>query len=59
MVKIIAHSCIDTQQDQMYGKQMRVMNHASGKGAYKDRYRCTSCGQLVSINLNTKLNIRK
>lgn len=35
--------CKNQFQDERYGKQKRVMNHAPSKGSQKDRYRCTSC----------------
>jgi hypothetical protein len=36
-------TCIHTGQDELYGKGMRLMNHASAKGAKPKRYRCTIC----------------
>lgn len=35
--------CQSNFQDQLYGKNMRIANAAEGKGAQKDRYRCSTC----------------
>lgn len=35
--------CISEFQDKTYGKNKRVANHASSKGAMKCRYRCATC----------------
>lgn len=40
---IVNCSCPNEFQDETYGKNKRVANHAPSKGAQKDRYRCTSC----------------
>lgn len=36
-------NCKSSFQDEKYGNDMRVMNHAPNKGSAKDRYRCTVC----------------
>lgn len=36
-------NCKNEFQDNTYGKQNRVWNHAPGKGAKPKRYRCTIC----------------
>lgn len=35
--------CESSFQDSLYGKDMRVMNHADSKGSQPNRYRCTVC----------------
>ena len=45
-VKIEFHGCENRGQDEMYGPQMRVWNHAPGQKNVKlGRFRCTVCGQ--------------
>jgi len=46
---IITCSCPNPYQDQLYGKNKRVANPAEGKGAHRNRVRCTSC-QAESTN---------
>jgi len=36
-------TCVNAQQDALYGKGRRLFNHAPAKGAKPHRYRCTSC----------------
>lgn len=42
---ITACSCQHEFQDANYGKNQRVMNQASKKGAFPKNYRCTVCGK--------------
>jgi hypothetical protein len=35
--------CDSEYQDGLYGKDMRVANHAPSKGAAENRYRCATC----------------
>lgn len=41
--RIVKCDCPNPFQDQRYGKNMRVANHAPSKGAQVNRYRCSSC----------------
>ena len=43
-------SCESEYQDKMYGKRMRVWNHAPMKRSRPKRYRCTICGREQEFN---------
>jgi hypothetical protein len=36
-------NCKNEQQDDLYGKNYRLFNHAPSKGSKPKRYRCTVC----------------
>ena len=36
-------TCVNEQQDALYGRGIRLWNHAPSKGAKPKRFRCTSC----------------
>lgn len=40
--QILNHNCQNAYMDEKYGRFMRVMNWARGKG----KFRCTACGEL-------------
>lgn len=52
MSKIANCNCESEFQDKQYGKQRRVFNEATKKGAEKEKCRCTVCNREIKIALN-------
>jgi len=49
--KILTCTCTNSYQDNLYGKQKRVMNEVLKlKQEYSATFRCTVCGKEVKVN---------
>jgi len=46
---VLPCNCKSIFQDNLYGNQKRLCNHAPSKGAKNNRYRCTVCKQEKTI----------
>ncbi len=56
---ILSCSCVNTYQDEKYGKEKRVHNLCKPKNPGTDIYRCTVCGAIKNISGKTEVYQRQ